>query len=618
MGKRKSNPIPNKPSRIQETVIPSNGNIVAAKNRRQIWFCISIFIFGFILYGFSIDFGYVLDDNLVNANNKYVMKGIHGIADIIAHGLLSGSLGINDSYRPLLMVHLSIEKELFDLNPSINHFFNVFYYSISSILLFLLLCRLFKKTNILFPFLITTLFMAHPIHTEVVSNIKSRDEILCFLFLIVSIYLLLNYLSSKKIITILISIICYFLALLSKENAITFLAIIPLILHYFTDEKIKRILLLSLPYLGMAILFLIIREIIIHGNVASIDPLYNSLAGIDSTSMRIATCIMILGRYIVLLFYPHSLTWSYSYNEIPAIGWTNVYVICSIIICLMLLIYAIININKRSIFSFGVLYFFITISVTSNIFVMTGAAMAERFLYVPSLGFCIILVFLLAKLFRLNTFTDSINNFTFLYVTICVLLFLYIIKTFDRELDWKDNLSLYSAGIMDSPNSALSHTAFANEYANAALKNPDVNTRKQMLNKAINEFKTGIAIYPKDPISWYNLGFAYYNLGDYNASEAADKKALSFDTTAFAKAYNNIGVIMAQKKEYDSALVYFNNAAIRDSTFIDPLANLARVYHELGNHQNAIKYYNKCIEINPKERSSYEEMIAKEKALIKE
>src|ERR1017187_1111229 len=337
MGKRKSNPIPNKPSRIQETVIPSNGNIVAAKNRRQIWFCISIFIFGFILYGFSIDFGYVLDDNLVNANNKYVMKGIHGIADILTHGLLSGSLGINDSYRPLLMVHLSIEKELFDLNPSINHFFNVFYYSISSILLFLLLCRLFKKTNILFPFLITTLFMAHPIHTEVVSNIKSRDEILCFLFLIVSIYLLLNYLSSKKIITILISIICYFLALLSKENAITFLAIIPLILHYFTDEKIKRILLLSLPYLGMAILFLIIREIIIHGNVASIDPLYNSLAGIDSTSMRIATCIMILGRYIVLLFYPHSLTWSYSYNEIPAIGWTNVYVICSIIICLMLL-----------------------------------------------------------------------------------------------------------------------------------------------------------------------------------------------------------------------------------------------------------------------------------------
>ena len=600
MSKRKSNPITNKPSQIPVTDIHSKSNVIGTKNNRQLWYCISIFIFGFILYGFTIDFGYVLDDNLVNANNKYVMKGIHGITDILTHGLLSGSLGINDSYRPLLMVHLAIEKELFDLNPAINHFFNVFYYSISNILLFLLLCRLFKNTNILFPFLITLTFMAHPIHSEVVSNIKSRDEILCFLFLILSVYLLINYLSLKKIVTILISIICYFLALLSKENAITFLAIIPLILHYFTDEKIKRILLLSLPYLGMAILFLIIREIIIHGNVASIDPLYNSLAGIDSTSMRIATCIMILGRYIVLLFYPHSLTWSYSYNEIPAIGWTNVYVICSIIICLMLLIYAIININKRSIFSFGILYFFITISVTSNIFVMTGAAMAERFLYVPSLGFCIILVFLLAKLFRLNTFTDSINNFTFLYVTICVLLFLYIIKTFDRELDWKDNLSLYSAGIMDSPNSALSHTAFANEYANAALKNPDVNTRKQMLNKAINEFKTGIAIYPKDPIAWYNLGFAYFNLGDYNASEFADKKALSYDTTAFAKAYNNIGVIMAQKKEYDSALVYFNNAAIRDSTFIDPYANLARVYHELSEHQNAIKYYNKCIEINPK------------------
>src|ERR1700722_12886681 len=173
MSKKKTKPIPSKNTNKKESESNGDTKIVLKKNQRYLWYCISLFVFGFILYGFSIDFGYVLDDNLINANNKFVVQGVHGIPDILTHGYLFGTLGLNDSYRPLLMIHLAIEKELFGLNPAVNHFFNVFYYGITGVLLFLLLCKIFKNTKALYPFLMTLLFMAHPLHTEVVANIKS-------------------------------------------------------------------------------------------------------------------------------------------------------------------------------------------------------------------------------------------------------------------------------------------------------------------------------------------------------------------------------------------------------------------------------------------------------------
>ncbi len=612
MGKKQNIKLPKQPS-----TLPLTSNVVSLMNKKYFLHFAGLFIFSFILYGYSITFGYVLDDGLVNASNKFVQEGIKGIPDILTHGYLAGSTGVNDSYRPLLMVHLAIEKEFFDFNPAINHFFNVFYYGITGILLFLLLCRLFRNTNIIIPYMITLLFMAHPVHTEVVANIKSRDEILCFLFLLLSLLLLLKFISQKNFSSIIISLICYFLALLTKENAITFLFIIPLILFCFKEIKVKRILLLSSGYFGMASVFLIIRFFIIHGNEPIIDPLYNSLLAITSTSDRIATATFILGKYILLLLYPNPLVWDYSYNQIPAMGWSNTYVLLSLIICIGLLGYSFVKIKSKNIYSFCILYFFITISVTSNLFISIGTAMAERFLYIPSLGFCIVLVFLLFKVLRLDNKPESKGSLTSVYVIISILLFFYSIRTFSREFDWKDKLSLYAAGVTDSPNSARTHAAYANELANDALNIPDANQRKQMLNKAIEEFKIGLAIYPKNPEGWYNLGFAYYNAGDLNKAEDADRKVLS-NNPDFTKAYNNIGVILAQKKDYQNALEYFMKAASHDSTYLDAYTNLAMTYHALGQYQDAIKYNKKCIELNPASSTSYEDQIAKESVLEKE
>src|SRR5665213_1908485 len=192
---------------------PQKKNFTQKKRTNQtLIYALLLFAFSFVLYGPTINYGYVLDDDLVGRSNKFVNEGFAGIPPILSNGYLVGTTGVNDSYRPLLMIHLAIEKQLFGFNPSVNHFFNVFYYGLLGILLFLVLCRLFKSVHKIIPFIITLLFLAHPIHTEVVANIKSRDEIFCLIFLLMSILSLFNYLDKRKIISLIISPIWFFLA----------------------------------------------------------------------------------------------------------------------------------------------------------------------------------------------------------------------------------------------------------------------------------------------------------------------------------------------------------------------------------------------------------------------
>jgi protein O-mannosyl-transferase len=104
-------------------------------------------------------------------------------------------------YRPASLIMFAIEWTLFPDNPIPSHFINVLLFSLTCVILFHLLSRLFQN-NLIVPLICTLLYAAHPIHTEVVNNIKSRDEILCFLFSIVSLLFFLRYYSTKNISTL--------------------------------------------------------------------------------------------------------------------------------------------------------------------------------------------------------------------------------------------------------------------------------------------------------------------------------------------------------------------------------------------------------------------------------
>ncbi|MBR4584514.1 MAG: glycosyltransferase family 39 protein [Bacteroidales bacterium] len=212
-------------------------------NRKiTIWIIVAICAAGFLLYGGSLQNGYNLDDDYVCENHELVKQGIKGIPEIFA-SRYNNSGGVMFGYRPVTIAIYAIEYQIFGESTTIGHFFNVIYYIIACIILFFFLSKLletkFSSTNLLISIVVTAIFMAHAIHSEVVLSLKNREEILCLIFCLSSALLALRYYDKRKIIDIIFAIILLGIGFLTKESAIVFLAIIPLVIIFFrTDIKI--------------------------------------------------------------------------------------------------------------------------------------------------------------------------------------------------------------------------------------------------------------------------------------------------------------------------------------------------------------------------------------------
>jgi hypothetical protein len=382
----------------------------SARSQIRQWQLLLLFSFAFVLYGSSIGFDYTLDDAIVINQNQFTKKGLSGIGDILTKDTFHGFFGENKQlvsggrYRPLSVVTFAIEYAFFAENPAVSHFINVLLYGLTGVLLFLFLSLLFpdedeepaKWLNV--PFVASLLFVAHPLHTEVVANIKGRDEIMCFLGLLGALILLWKYVQSKKVWALLLGLICFFAALLSKENAITFLAVIPLCLFFFTKESAKRITLLTLPFIALAGLFWLMRGHFTGGSMnMEVKEILNNPFLYMTTSEKYATITYTLGKYLWLLAIPSTLVHDYYYNQIPAMHWSDISVTLSIVLYTGIAFVAIKGMRNKGIAAFGAAFFIITLSIVSNLFFPIGTTMSERFLYISSLAFCLVAAYYLVK-----------------------------------------------------------------------------------------------------------------------------------------------------------------------------------------------------------------------------
>ena len=388
------------------------------------WVAIGLFVVSVLLYANTIKHSYVLDDNLVIYGNKLVKQGlkVSNLGDIFTKGYLYGTNGSNyGTYRPATIFMFALEIQLFGKDAyKQQHFMNILYYALTVLLLYLLLIKIFRKYHPAFPLIVTLLYLAHPLHTEVVANIKSRDEIFAFLFgLVIPLLLIFKFLekqsqthpdkhhktisANKGISTNLNNVIAreerpkqsnwlkdcfatlamtnsggsvkgeetlliwasisFLWGLLSKENALTFIVIIPLTLYFFTELSLKNILKLCIPFAAMALLYIIARSyFLVKTPTGSITILENVLIAAKSINERFATIFYELYRYIVLLIFPHPLSWDYSFSEISLTTFSDIFSFAGLVIYVALFAYAIINFRKKSIFSYCILFYLISIS----------------------------------------------------------------------------------------------------------------------------------------------------------------------------------------------------------------------------------------------------------------
>ena len=373
-----------------------------------------IALFAFVLYANTLRNGFAFDDSVVITGNNFTKEGLKGIPALVTHDLFAGIYGQSlelsgGRYRPLTLVTHAIEYQLWgDKHPGYDHFINILLYAIAGWVMFITLSRLLKGATVT-AFLATLIFIAHPIHTEVVANIKSRDEIICFVFLMLTLNYLLRFIfeGTKKYLGI--SLLCYLLSLFTKEHGITFLAIIPLTIYFFTEERTKDIFKRALPYLGIAVFYLLLRSALLHtGNIKdSTDVMENPFYGVPLAE-KLATISHILGKYLLLLIFPDPLSSDYSYNAIPYITWSDLNAIIPMLVYLFLGIFAIVTFKQKNIFSYCVLFFLISISIVSNIFFNIGAPMGERFVFLPSFAVCIAAAVLIMKLMKQDEKSQAI------------------------------------------------------------------------------------------------------------------------------------------------------------------------------------------------------------------
>lgn len=577
--------------------------IQESAQKKMLAYYLFIFAVAWLAYANTFKHGYVLDDFSVIKENYVVKQGTAGISTILKTGYRYGYWNSPDNlYRPLPLIMYAIEWQLWPNNPTAGHVINVLFYGLLCVLMFIFLQKMFSNYTVLLPLITTLVFAFHPIHTEVVANIKSRDEILAFLFSIASILLLFSYIDKKSSFKLVSSLFLYLLALLSKESAITFLAIIPFLFYFFSTAKKMSYAFLTVFYFIPVLIFFAMRYRAI-GNQAHLDEVSmvdNLLVAAPDFLTRTATAIKIMGFYLWKLIVPYPLVCDYSYNQIKIVGFGDFKVLISLVVYLTMAFLAVWGLKKKSILSFSVIFFFISMSIYSNLIMLIGSSFGERFLFVPSFAFSLSLAFIITKLYgflqKELTFKQVFTNKVFL--NILPLLLIYFGMTLSRNKDWKSSLSLYEADIRKSPESAHMNYYYGLEIMKEKAMENGVVTKPEYLDTAIYYFKRARFIVPTFADAYDQLGLAYFRKDEW-------EKALAYYDTCLTLSpgksitYSNMGVIYFQNKQYDKALTAYENAVRFDPKFSDAWMNLGSTYGTLGKFNEAIAAFKKCIEYNP-------------------
>ncbi|MFN0173259.1 MAG: tetratricopeptide repeat protein [Saprospiraceae bacterium] len=467
----------------------------------------------FALYLIGLKYGYVLDDEMTYWKNEYVQKGLAGIRQIFSADSFMGYfkeqkfLLEGGRYRPLSLATFAMEVEFFGPNkPAVGHFFNVLLYGFTGVLMYRILLGLFPireggRWFFSLPFIASALFMLHPLHVECVENIKGRDEILALLGGLGALWATLKYFDTKGWWWMLISAVSLLLGMFAKENALTFVVVIPLTVWFFTKVSLNRVLITALPLLAAALLFIWVRYealgyLLNTGKISATDIMNNPFFGMTGQE-KIATIFLTLGWYIKLLFLPHPLTIDYYPYHVPKVGWSDWRALAGLALNIGMGLWALWNIRKRSIPAYAILFYLLTLSIVSNLFVSVGTFMNERFLYMPSMGFCILAGWFFTRKLPewLKEQPDSAYPLGMIIFACIAGLLAYRVVT--RIPDWQSTLTLNGAAVKVSEGSARSHCFYATGlYEEKYVKTKNREEKERLVTQMEYHVKRSLEINP--------------------------------------------------------------------------------------------------------------------------
>lgn len=542
------------------------------------------------LYLNTLKNGFVYDDEYTVVNNTLI-KHIYDLPKLIDKDAYFRASG-EDTYRPVVTFTYFIDYALYGLNPHGFHLTNALLHLINSLLLYAFLSliipseafnNLESRISGLFTnqaSLISILFVAHPALTEAVNAISFREDLLVFLFYISSLIIFIFSKSNLSILcrSLLYAVSCslYFLALLSKEMALTLPLIVLCYEYVYADVRDKqfRSVLLSSYNIGF---------VLVTGIYVFIRFYYflNQDAGEDLSQISgkwLSTIPLFLTYYLKLAIFPVNLSADYVID--PAKPYFST---MALIVAISLIFVAMRH--KNRLLSFGMLFFIITLMPVYNIIPLANP-FAERYLYLPMVGLMIIEGMAVRLIF--NRPNSSIAVLKLLpAITFFLLLGSYSTTLIERNTVWKNSEALWSNTIKKTPKSSLAHNNLGLAYMERGI-----------IDKAIREYQIALELNPIYSAAYYNLGLAYHKLKRFD--DAIKYYNIAKNLNNFKDSiYNSLGLVFVDKGQMEEAIIQFEVAVKYNHLNADAHANLGLAYYRTRRFNEAIEQYLVALKLNP-------------------
>ncbi|PBQ31476.1 hypothetical protein CNR22_06760 [Sphingobacteriaceae bacterium] len=593
---------------------------------------------------------------------------------------------------------------------NVRHFNNIWTFALGCMLLYLVFSRYFFRTNQDLAFLAALLFTMHPIHSEAIANVKSRDEIFSLIFLSLTFFYTFKYLETKKNKELFWASFMFLLALLSKEYAVTLLILIPLAVYTFTEndfdvktffdtKEFKQTLYVGLAFVicaGMMLylkrdfdmhaapgakpirsfwifpfLYVIVGIYIMGSNKKNnfhkllswfyfVMLFYLAMRlvavklkpGVPDTEIlnnpyllangeeRFATKGFVLLKYLWLQLFPATLSSDYSYNTIEYRHFTSWDFLLSIVIHVGMVVAAVYYTLKKHILGFALMTYIIFALMIGNVLMDIGATMGERLIFHSSIGFCIAIAYwILLGLDKLSTVTINVRK-TALVSLVLVITFLFGCKTWERNWDWKNDVTLFLKDVKTMPHSVLvlgnagarwvdladtkevtgvqvvgqDSTRFNDYNGTLVITDEEVkqggykNKREAALFKGISFLKHATDLHPRYVNGYLNLGLAYFKLRkDFEALYYWKNAERLYPNNPYLRNYyqvysndlKNRGSMAFNRGRMDSAAIAYNLWTLLSPGDQEAWYNLGGAYFNQGKYTLAKRSWDRALQINP-------------------
>lgn len=480
------------------------------------------------------------------------------------------------NYQPLTLLLYAVQYFFGNGSAAVFHAVNISIHIVNSYLVFVLIRKLLPHNN--FVALITAVFFAiHPMHVESVAWISEFKDVLYSFFFLTALILYVNFLRLKQTKLLYSIFLLFILSCLSKSAAVVF-PVVLILLDYYTERKITiQVLLEKTPFFLISLIFGIVAFYSQKGAIRELAPVMTFAEHITVISYSFCS-------YIFKIILPFNLSAYYLYPSEIGHAALPVYYYISIPLVAGLFIGIIYSIRRNKYLIFGFLFFLINIILVLQIIPVGGAAMADRYSYIPSIGVFFVIAMAISNLLS----SDKFKHYRkWILSMVGIVFFTFAILAHKRTYVWVNDETLFTDVIDKNPDCYVAYSIrglcknVAGDYQGA-----------------ISDESKAIELNPQY-LKAYNMRAAVrYAISDFRGA-LLDYEYVLKNGPKDVDAYSNCGALKSALNDYKGALADFDTAISLNPELADSYYKRAIVFYNMENYSAALNDLNKAIQLKP-------------------